>query len=1259
MPVRRARNQQLQRRGGAGSYQNKTEDNGATAAASAASSSTNNSNSNLPEWMIPFLSDTKQRDTFHNHDFPCCLLLQGISQQVFAVLPNEVSSSSSCSPKQQNGKDDSSFGLLHALLRQYEEEEKVKQSNNLTAAATTASAFITSESVGSPDEFIVYHLLRPHLQRPNNNNHEWTSGDQLSNITKSSKKKRKKKKKKSLVQSSTTAPSDYDDEDEVEELDNSKNNNAYQTGRVEENGKSSGNSDYHDSGEQEETIVRTAAGYSPSLIGDFREENSLTMSSGVNISGYQSTDDDNAKHGNNPQLIMTKEKPWHLEDFLARVAAKVVETAEATEKTAAPNSSSGTSNASFAGTRTRLDEFWHRVVQKANQAGGCILSPVQVGKVVDTIECPVCQEQVRQVLEIETSLPLKRLGMTATKSDKGFHGSTSNMLLPDGSSTGVIQYEQYSNAENHAASAFDYVAMEEGKSPPIMSMGQSSLSPESVSTGGLAFELVPLDNVSSPVWQLRRTDRQPWTIHDIDVLLYDYYLGRGLPQDDVLGISTIRPWPPEAYHLVRDRVAAKCHGIAHELSNLLDKEFHALTQSLLHTVRQANLAASSSSPTSLSSSLNGDHHSPYNAMEIDAKTFPALKRCDDKCGLILERCVRLVLGLTKPFFLTLAGTAIPSSSVSQHQQEYIIRQQRQLQQRVSDMWKIYLDGIQACVNHEVEYEQKMLRMANPRTGLLPAHYFSAASRRYYVELIHGKISAIRLVADLLCDVFDAPVESGILDHGHHSRHDEALTCHDRSGGSTQMKVASKIIFWNEYQSTMAQFKENHHRGPLNTNSTWLPLDEACQNFFVTLRESMDTVFRGSIDKVLQEHQRRRDQLGRLVAVALAQMDDVMERCRGTAISDANSKPAYESLQKELETIRQKLTAQFNGGDAHSEFVDVESGDISGQDQEAVLAKLNIFRSQLKDGSGLLLDLWMKIGHFYRSHVEKSGEPLALIPMKMLTDQVKETRQSCHGVSGENRAICILVGFVYRWLADICDEWRAELAEQELLTSVANSDQDDFAAAIYAAGSGKSAPNKSKKSKKKKLNARALNGEASAVSDVKSDSSTRDENAPASPPSDVAEITKDNVVGEFPACAKSNTKIRENCSESDEKKDDHTGAETQQDDSRQTKRKSNRHFSIPASESDIEASDSENLHFSSPLDQLIFIEQSDKSNAAEPLSTVDESLVDDDQNDMEPLELSNEHLDSFVTMGVFDANDFTSAEEFLVGRLRAIMNSQQK
>jgi hypothetical protein len=118
---------------------------------------------------------------------------------------------------------------------------------------------------------------------------------------------------------------------------------------------------------------------------------------------------------------------------------------------------------------------------------------------------------------------------------------------------------------------------------------------------------------------------------------------------------------------------------------------------------------------------------------------------------------------------------------------------------------------------------------------------------------------------------------------------------------------------------------------------------------------------------------------------------------------------------------------------------------------------------------------------------------------------------CKGLNGgKRRVMCVLAGLVYRWLEDRCMEWKAELAEKELLT--------DFGLAKSISASTQSASgqcnNANKASKSGKRNKKKKNKAASSPVDLSEDTKNGDSTPPSQHEEDGAQVN--GTHGEKPA-----------------------------------------------------------------------------------------------------------------------------------------------
>jgi hypothetical protein len=223
-----------------------------------------------------------------------------------------------------------------------------------------------------------------------------------------------------------------------------------------------------------------------------------------------------------------------------------------------------------------------------------------------------------------------------------------------------------------------------------------------------------------------------------------------------------------------------------------------------------------------------------------------------------------------------------------------------------------------------------------------------------------------------------------------------------------------------------------------------------------------------------------------------------------------------------------------------------------------------------------------------------------------------------GRGGKRRVMCVLAGLVYQWLEERCLEWNAELAEQELLTSM---DTDYDAAAVdvpaSAAATGSSDP-KNKTSKASKKNKKKRDKNKASIS-----SST-------SPINGAADETSDN-----PTNANVDTNIIIT-----------TGVPVEDG------------SPLPISGEYHDAVTADNALASEdvPREEEVMEHAADEELDG-AFETHDAFDSDDGANQEEELDHFDEHgidLGYPSAVGVIDSENFQSPEEFLVGRFKEVL-----
>jgi hypothetical protein len=213
----------------------------------------------------------------------------------------------------------------------------------------------------------------------------------------------------------------------------------------------------------------------------------------------------------------------------------------------------------------------------------------------------------------------------------------------------------------------------------------------------------------------------------------------------------------------------------------------------------------------------------------------------------------------------------------------------------------------------------------------------------------------------------------------------------------------------------------------------LPLDQGLQSVLEAIRECVQTPHKVSWDQVQQEHETRRQRLSRRCERVFSEND----------------------VGRIVDVVRGHLTGSAKV--LNNDLV----GSTSNDSADAELSMNSRYRDYLKEIGIQMISGWLR----ERCH-QKAEVPIIIpsMPVKLLLN----TGHSMDGFNcvsnAETRAVCILLALFYRWISDQCDAWRAELAEKELLTSMSSFDADHASA---DGGISTNAKPKSSKKKKKK------------------------------------------------------------------------------------------------------------------------------------------------------------------------------------------------
>lgn len=480
-------------------------------------------------------------------------------------------------------------------------------------------------------------------------------------------------------------------------------------------------------------------------------------------------------------------------------------------------------------------------------------------------------------------------------------------------------------------------------------------------------------------WRLERSsgEVEPGDVVD---MMQDYLLGRGLTQESML--ETI---------------------LGDEVPDLSDNIVQSIHQTVAsrRQLHQQELVEAGEQLEKLQGKLSlTEFHATRN---IEMKAYPEMMQVDDDCCAIMERLARLLTAMTRSYW---AGLRPPSERLP-----YAARLDEPVGHNVRILWSIYLAGVESMMQEMTRYEQGLMGMAD-RHGVFPQVFFSHTYREIYREMVAGKLKATRKTLDALQNRLHADVDTGLFDD---------------VGGATTLFL-TKLVTNQVFVEVVNGANHVPHQ------SMDRPEDYAVDDLVTVVRECLETVRKGSIDGVREEHERRRQRILRM-------LETVWDRLSETS-SVVRAKD--ESWTDTMGTVRAQVTQVM---DPSGDHVD----------------PLEIYRAGLTASTGLVIELWLDLRHKYRMLEDLPPMVMPLSVMKTMTDGYGTEHHHHHAGNVQNRFTCILVGLYYRWMAEISDEIKAEIAEQELLTSMAEADESPVVVVAAAAAS----TSKKKKSKKKK------------------------------------------------------------------------------------------------------------------------------------------------------------------------------------------------
>ena len=528
----------------------------------------------------------------------------------------------------------------------------------------------------------------------------------------------------------------------------------------------------------------------------------------------------------------------------------------------------------------------------------------------ESIQCHRCRHHVRNMLEVDTRLSIR--------------SQSTPLILPVPDDN-----------------AFDYIAMEEGLPP----------APDTTS---MTFCLTPgrgSPTSSSIEWSLRRDKVEAVVLSeaDVDYLALEYGLIQSkdtlLPYDGRLSDNKLET----IQRLVDDKVTSiltDFTALAHGISEQLD-------------------------------ALSGVRNTEKN---IDTRSGPILIDVDSRATALLVDMKGVLLEVTyaAQFYW---GSFPPGTDHWLDPQQWMVP-------RLSAAWKSFFRIVDDFLKAMTAYEHNLQGIADG-AGIIPQLFVSSTARKFYAELVRAKLGALGLGMRSVRNELDGQVLLPTLD------------------GTERATQFMRVLFLHEI------FQEEWSP----RNQPRAPVDYAFEDLLDCLCQWTKTTHGPSLSKVSAARRNDHEKMSRILGKLQASVVDVL-----AGANESKQPLSSDTLLARIESRGTEL--------------------VAGLDEESVLScfeKLRIISVSIGQDS---LTKWLTI----RSEVDVDGTSSASRPPLpgRLFDWLFYGRQEdpeafrCSDRDTHIRVKCIMTGLLFKWMESKCLEWRAHVAEQELLSSFSGS-----------------------------------------------------------------------------------------------------------------------------------------------------------------------------------------------------------------------------
>ena len=540
------------------------------------------------------------------------------------------------------------------------------------------------------------------------------------------------------------------------------------------------------------------------------------------------------------------------------------------------------------------------------------------------------------------------------------------------------------------------------------------------------------------------------TEEDVSFLLREFFLLPALSYDTLVGACDQTTLSAEKLQTVTETVDERYSHILEELTQCM-KELCGQQEKLSMCDKQmdyggTNLLDNSGGLSSLS--LNDG---------LDLKSPIVLNEIDGAISGVLEKLLRLILQVTH-FYQevmlqwneTTAGSSATHSSSSSY--SHFVPLPSFLLGQVSSivsLWQVFLYSITRILEATTCYERDLFELAD-RQGVLKPFFSCPRSRTLLAKVVQEKI---KIVLDAIEGVRKK------LDE----QKDTYATPAKVYRPTFLRSILTQQVLLEVVRTNIAHGQQ--FSGPTLSSKQLKKLNETCEDVLHEIPESWTKNIRGnSVPQFQEEYDIKREKFERVLGAARqlvhcrSPRENVQEldgSCMDVPLMHI-SKNGH-GLEENFPVLRSQLVPAVEAM--------IRQWIVKSTTSDA-MRTLSTGLDPMKNGEG-------EQGAGTIMSPKPLIMPLRLVQWMSSPEGQSETQQhksGCNGADGSLRATCLIMTLSFVWFVDQFNEWQAEVAEQELLRTMGNSDQRPDLFGTRAGPTTQSTGPSKKKTKKKRAKA---------------------------------------------------------------------------------------------------------------------------------------------------------------------------------------------